>query len=196
MGGRCSSLLSCLCCSSIEVLLLPLAKAHYPNFFYLRYCDDVICSLPPAHFHILFDKHFLQIGMKFVTSGLESNGGVAFLESTYHCTPLGISARHFCKRFQLFDETDLPHRGSATAIYSQLSQIHSSAIRFYRAASTPENFANALVLQQRRNPTYPRRLFAQAFASILTAANRYNVTSPLLHPAHHAVSRGLLLPYT
>ena len=196
MGGRCSSLLSCLCCSSIEILLLPLAKAHYPNFFYLRYCDDVICSLSPNQFHSLFDKHFLQIGMKFVTSALEPNGGVAFLESTYHCTPLGISARHFCKRFQLFIETDLPHRGSASAVSTQLSQITSSAIRFYRAASTPENFANALTLQHQRNPSYPRSLFARAFSSILTAPNRYNVLFPLSHPAHTAIQHGSLLPYT
>ena len=196
MGGRCSSLLSCLCCTSLELTLLPLARAHYTNFFYLRYCDDVICSLLPDQFHALFDTHFKQIGLKFITSAIEPDGGVPFLESSFHCTPSGLVARHYCKRFLTFpSETDLPHRGSATSIPAQRRQIHCSAIRFYRASSTITNFTNSLILQQRRNPSYERKLFSQAFTSIISNPNnRYN-TLPCQSPhCYAAIKTGRLLP--
>ena len=196
MGGRCSSLLSCLCCTSLELTLLPLARLHFPNFFYLRYCDDVICSLSPRHFHTLFDKHFKQIGLKFITSAIEPDGGVPFLESSFHCTSSGLIARHYCKRFLTFpSETDLPHRGSATSIPAQCRQITCSAIRFYRASSTLANFTNSLILQQRRNPTYERKLFSKAFTSIISNPNnRYDALPSRSYHCYAAIKSGTLLP--
>lgn len=39
----------------------------------------------------------------------------------------GMHAKHYCKRYQLFDEADLPHRGSATSTAAQQRQIISSS---------------------------------------------------------------------
>ena len=195
MGMQCSSIISCLCCLSIEIHLLPLARLHYANFFYVRYCDDVLCSLTPVQFHILFDIHFKRMGMKFITSPFEHDGSAAFLESSFHCTPTGMHAKHYCKRYQLFDEADLPHRGSATSAAAQLRQITCAAIRFYRANSTLSCFVNSLILQQRRNPKYERSLFAKAFTRILADAdNRYGIANSDTHPYLSSILRSHLLP--
>lgn len=142
-----------------------------------------------------FDIHFKRMGMKFITSPFETDGSATFLESSFHCTPTGMHAKHYCKRYQLFEEADLPHRGSATSTAAQQRQITCAAIRFYRANSSLSSFANSLILQQRRNPKYERKLFANAFTRILADAdNRYGIANSDTHPYLRSILHSTLLP--
>jgi len=66
MGGVASTAIANLLAASIELALFPHAKALFPDFFYIRFVDDVLCNLRPNQFQAFFGAHFKQIGMTFL----------------------------------------------------------------------------------------------------------------------------------
>ena len=192
MGGVASTAIANLLAASLEIKLLPIVNARYPNFFYIRFVDDILCSLPAGIFISIFGPHFKQIGMDFTTSDKDELGGVSFLESTFHTHPL--YATHYCKKHTLFKRPDLPHPASAMSPSHKHAQVDAAGIRFYRATSSIKAFANALILLKERNPGYPPHLFSRAFRKIIHPhTNRFSIVNPHAHPALHAISNSTLL---
>ena len=141
-------------------------------------------------FRLYFTGPYQAAGFDLVYDEPEGDTlAVNFLETTIHMRPketfTTTAATHYNRRDTLADSDRLyPHRGGATSIRSQRSQVQGYARRVYHNTSSPRVFIDKLVRSHRKHPEYSTREIADAALRVLrgTKRNRYCLSQRhLLH---------------